>query len=214
MAKGVTDVARYPFVMRNKKIELQVMMQFGTQLNEAQLRSIRDNELSKMIPGLRRDTAKIEKSEFVLIMLKLMNKLSVVDVAYISEIFDALDQNSDGFLSSAMMQAQIEEAQARAVDPSSLGSVIAGTAPGGVPMPWDRKNRNYAAVLDGNVAVDVDTEVLNSMYSEGVYRCTSHLIPFHLFSLVQSRADLHLQRPRDTCLLLSQVSHLLLGALR
>jgi hypothetical protein len=172
MAKAVTDVARYPFVMRNKKIELQVMMQFGTHLNEAQLRSIRDNEFSKMIPGLRRDPSKIEKSEFVLIMLKLMNKLNEVDVAYISEIFDALDQNSDGYLSSAMMQAQIEEAQARAGGPSLVGSAAgAGAAPAGIPIPRDKekKNRNYAAILDGNVAIDADQEVVNSMYSEGAH---------------------------------------------
>lgn len=170
LAKAVTDVARYPFVMRNKKIELQVMMQFGTQLNEAQLKSIRDNELSKMIPGLRRDASKIEKSEFVLIMLKLMNKLSEVDVAYISEIFDALDQNSDGFLSSAMMQAQIEEAQARAAG-SSVGSAMGGVAPtGGMPVPREegrRKNNKASALLDGDVRVEVDSGVLNTMYSEG-----------------------------------------------
>ncbi len=96
LGKAMTDIAKYPFVMRQKKSELQVMMQFGTELTEAQIDSIQKHKLLNLIPKLRRRPDKIEKAEFILIVLQLMGKIQEKDVVYISEIFDALDKNEEG----------------------------------------------------------------------------------------------------------------------
>jgi hypothetical protein len=96
MAKAVTDLASYPFLMREKKTELQVLMQFGTDLSEEQLKQIQDHELINAVPKLRKKKDRVEKSEFVLILLQLMDKIQDTDIVYISEIFDALDKTGDG----------------------------------------------------------------------------------------------------------------------
>lgn len=96
MAKAVTDLASYPFLMREKKTELEVLMQFGTELSEEQLTMIQSSELINALPKLRKSRDRVEKSEFVLILLQLMDKVQDTDIVYISEIFDALDKNGDG----------------------------------------------------------------------------------------------------------------------
>lgn len=96
MAKAVTDLASYPFLMREKKTELQVLMQFGTDLSEEQLSTIQNHELINAVPRLRKSKNRVEKSEFVLILLQLMDKVQDTDIVYISEIFDALDKTKDG----------------------------------------------------------------------------------------------------------------------
>ena len=96
LGKAMTDIAKYPFIMRQKKSELQVMMQFGTELTEAQIDSIQKHNLLSLIPKLRRRQDRIEKAEFILIVLQLMGNIQEKDIVYISEIFDALDKNEEG----------------------------------------------------------------------------------------------------------------------
>ena len=106
MAKAVTDLASYPLIMREKKTELQVLLQFGTRLSEEQLIDIQNNELINIIPKLRKSQDRIEKSEFVLILLQLMDKIKETDVVYISEIFDALAKG-DGIMNTIIIISQL-----------------------------------------------------------------------------------------------------------
>ena len=71
LGKAVTNIAMYPFVLREKKSEIQVMMQFGTELTEDQVENIQKHKLINLIPKLRRSEDKIEKAEFVIILLQV-----------------------------------------------------------------------------------------------------------------------------------------------
>ncbi len=75
-------------------------MQFGTELSEDQLEHIQNNDLTNAVPKLRKSKDCIDRAEFVLIVLHLMDRLRIEDVAYISEIFDTLDHRAEGFKAS------------------------------------------------------------------------------------------------------------------
>ena len=95
-AKGFRDVVTYPMVVRAKDNEARITQQFGEELSERTLRSILKNDFFERISHLKRSDKEIAKSEFVLLVLHMMNKVNEKDILLASKIFDRLDVQSDG----------------------------------------------------------------------------------------------------------------------
>ncbi len=112
-AKGFRDVVTYPMVVRAKENELRITQQFGEELSERTLRSIINTQFFKNVPNLRKDDKSIVKSEFVLLMLHMMNKVHDKDIQLASKIFDRLDTSGCGILSEADQMEQIMKARQR-----------------------------------------------------------------------------------------------------
>ena len=100
LAHGMNTLVAYPLTKKSKQSELRVMMQFGGELTEMTLQEIMCNDLFERIPNLRNDKNSISRSEFILLMLSLMNKTYEKDLMIISSIFDVLDKNKIGVLSA------------------------------------------------------------------------------------------------------------------
>ena len=95
-AKGFRDFFCYPLVVRAKETEMKIIEQFGEELSERTLKSILNSDLLRKIPHLQQDSKALTKSEFVVLVLRLMNKVQEKDVILASEIFDRLDAGQDG----------------------------------------------------------------------------------------------------------------------
>jgi hypothetical protein len=95
-AKGFRDVVCYPLVLRAKTNESKILEQFGEGLSERSLKGILQADLLKRIPRFQQDQKSLYKSEFMLLLLRLMNKVQEKDIIFASEIFDRLDIQKDG----------------------------------------------------------------------------------------------------------------------
>lgn len=112
-AKGFGDIVRYPLVMREKENELRITEQFGEEITEHTLKCILHNKFFDRIPNLRKDDKQLVKSEFVLLLLQMMDKVQDKDVILASQIFDRLDSAADGVLDEADQQEQLRKARER-----------------------------------------------------------------------------------------------------
>jgi hypothetical protein len=109
MAKSFQDFANVPVVMRLKKNENKVINQFTRDLSRQKLELIFNNEFFNRVPRLKRWNSEISKSEFVLMVLTLMNKIEEKDILIVAEAFEKLD-NGKGFLSNEEMQEKVANA--------------------------------------------------------------------------------------------------------
>lgn len=112
-AKGFRDFVCYPLVLRAKENETKIIEQFGENLSERTLRSILSCDLLHKIPRLQLDSKQMTKSEFTVLVLRLMNKVQEKDILLASQIFDRLDIAQDGILSETDQADQIAKARKR-----------------------------------------------------------------------------------------------------
>jgi hypothetical protein len=96
-AKGFRDFVLYPLVLREKSNEMRIVEQFGDGLSERVLKSILQAEVLKKMSRFQRSKQSIHKTEFMVLILQLMNKIQAKDVLFASEIFDRLDLSKRGF---------------------------------------------------------------------------------------------------------------------
>eukprot|EP00602_Paraphysomonas_sp_CaronLab_P011365 CAMPEP_0185041920 /NCGR_PEP_ID=MMETSP1103-20130426/41809_1 /TAXON_ID=36769 /ORGANISM="Paraphysomonas bandaiensis, Strain Caron Lab Isolate" /LENGTH=407 /DNA_ID=CAMNT_0027581861 /DNA_START=391 /DNA_END=1614 /DNA_ORIENTATION=+ len=113
LASGINDLIRYPLIVKSKQNELRVMTQFGGELSEETLRGILNNDFFERIPDLRQKSNSINKGEFILMVLCMMNKVHDKDVIIVSKVFDMLDAGKEGVLSAQHIVSEIARAQAR-----------------------------------------------------------------------------------------------------
>ena len=104
LANGLNTLVAYPLTKKSKQSELRVMLQFGGKLTEETLQEILSHDLFERIPNLRYNEDSISRSEFILLLLSMMNKTYDKDLIIISSIFDVLDKNKVGSLSSQTLQ--------------------------------------------------------------------------------------------------------------
>lgn len=83
-AKGFRDVVTYPMIVKAKENELFITRQFGDELSESTLSNLLQNDFFNRIPNLRRDNKQIQKSEFVLLLLRMMGKVCMNYWQYVS----------------------------------------------------------------------------------------------------------------------------------
>lgn len=129
VARVMNDLITYPLVKKAKQSELKVMMQFGAELSEDTLQHILKDNFFERIPQLRQNEDSISKSEFVLLVLGMMNKLYDKDVIIVSKIFDMLDNNNEGVLSSESIRRQIANARLQEERDSQINEVLSSNMP-------------------------------------------------------------------------------------
>ena len=126
VARIMNDLISYPLVKKEKQSELKVMMQFGGELSEETLRHILANDFFDRVPNLRQNKDSISKSEFILLVLGMMNKLNDKDIIIVSKIFEMLDKHQDGVLSSDTLRREITTARLQEEKDAQLQEILSG----------------------------------------------------------------------------------------
>jgi hypothetical protein len=65
-------------------------------LTEERLKSIFAADLFTRYPTLKRKDEELSKSEFILLVLHLMNKIEEKDVLLVKQLFETMDVNANG----------------------------------------------------------------------------------------------------------------------
>jgi hypothetical protein len=113
LANAVSKVVNYPMMLRARHVEDKVLQQFGGDLSEAMLHKIFHSEIYNRHPNLRVSQDEMSASEFILLLLEMMNKVDEKDIVLASRVFDRLDTNGDRCLSPEDMEFLKEEARKR-----------------------------------------------------------------------------------------------------
>ena len=113
VVRGFTDLVRFPILLRQKSSEVKVMEQFKLGLSERMLAAILQDKTLPSVPHLQQDPSRLQKSEFVLLLLVMMDKLSVPDLVLASSIFQKLDILHEGSLSFEHLRGELERARQR-----------------------------------------------------------------------------------------------------
>lgn len=133
--KGFSDLVRYPMLLREKINEAKVMEQFKLGLSERVLTSILSDRTLRSVPHLQKSSHGLEKSEFVLMLLLMMDKVSIHDLMLTSSIFQKLDIMHEGKLSFDVLKEELQKARHREeeereaamrLETSGLGSMSKG----------------------------------------------------------------------------------------
>lgn len=109
LANGLNSLVAYPLTRKSKQSELKVMLQFGGQLSQQSLQKILQHDLFEKIPNLQNDPESISRSEFIILVLSMMNKTYDKDLLIISGIFDVLDKQRVGSLSAKALQLHAKD---------------------------------------------------------------------------------------------------------
>ena len=96
IAKGFADLVRFPILLRQKISEAKVMAQFKVGLSERVLSALVQDKTLQSVPRLQKDRAHLEKSEFAIMLLVIMDKLSLHDLMLVSAIFDKIWTDATG----------------------------------------------------------------------------------------------------------------------
>ena len=88
----------YALSSRASENELLLIQRFGNNLDEDTIFKIMKSDFFEQIHGLREDKNKITKSEFVLLMLSVMEKVEMNDILFLSKVFEHLDRGYNGKL--------------------------------------------------------------------------------------------------------------------
>jgi hypothetical protein len=124
LARVMNDLIAYPMVKKEKQSELKVMMQFGGELSEDTLQHILTDNFFERVPNLRQNKESISKSEFVLLVLGMMNKVYDKDLIIVSKIFDMLDKHQEGTLSADTLRRQMTNARLHEEQDSQLEDIL------------------------------------------------------------------------------------------
>jgi len=119
MAKSVSNLVKFPLVLRARASEVELLDQFGVKdgttgyLSANKMKAIFENELHEQYPSLTRVKGEMSKSEFVLLVIYMMNKVDDKDILLVGKLFDRLDAGSVGYLTKDHMSQQVRAAQTR-----------------------------------------------------------------------------------------------------
>lgn len=97
IAKALSDIASIPLEARKARLERMVLEQYGSDLS---LDEFEELTRTGAHPGF------CTKNEFILLMLKKLNKISTKDIREAVAQFDALDADGSGVLTSADVEKQ------------------------------------------------------------------------------------------------------------
>ena len=111
MAKAFADFTKIPIVARLKRNEIKVLDQFSGELTKDKLEMILTADLFEDQPLLRLNEDRLARSEFVLLVLTMMNKVEEKDIILVSEIFTRLDGNDNNFLSVEDLEFAMKDAK-------------------------------------------------------------------------------------------------------
>ena len=101
MGKFVGDLAERPLAIRRRKLESQVINQYGATLDEGELWELAGSEQFRQLDLRRPAGAGISRDAFCLMMLVRTEKLEVGDLQRCQAAFDTLDADGSGELDMA-----------------------------------------------------------------------------------------------------------------
>ncbi len=113
MAKSLSSVVKYPLLRRERDNELKLLDQFGGETIESvnKLSQLFDQELFQKYPGLKVNPDEINRTEFILLVLYMMDKVNEKDIIVMLKIFDMIDHDKNGSICKLevelMMRAQL-----------------------------------------------------------------------------------------------------------
>lgn len=116
LATAITHVVDYPMALRARHVEEKVLNQFGGDLSNHMLQKIFHSEIYERHPHLQADKESMGKSEFIILLLEMMNKIDEKDILLAYRVFNRLDINHDGNLSIDDMEILKEKARKREED--------------------------------------------------------------------------------------------------
>lgn len=103
IAKALSDIASIPLERRRRQLEKMVLAQYGEGLSLEELREITESSGNGFCT----------KSEFVLLMLRKLDKVKASDVAAAVRQFDKLDVDGSGILTQEDVVSQMKISEAR-----------------------------------------------------------------------------------------------------
>ena len=92
---------------------MKVYEQFGADVDEKTLEELIDNRYFEHIHNLRVDRLSFSKSEFILLVLSIMNKVEEQDVMHIQKLFAQLNSDNDGILKYTDVRNEMQKARKR-----------------------------------------------------------------------------------------------------
>lgn len=114
-----------PIASSEKRTQLAVLNQFSGQLSYETVHKLMHNDFFENIPDLKTDSEEIQKGEFVLMVMFLMNKINYNDVKLGLKVFESLDRISAGAPMSGLT-----------LDPEAMALALS-TAPPQEKTPFD-----------------------------------------------------------------------------
>jgi hypothetical protein len=135
MARTLMNLVSIPVLMRTRHNEVRFMKQFDEGLSKEQLASIFHSKFFDIIPGVQGQQDRLTKSEFILLLLHMMNKIDLKQVMIAGHLFDKMDKERTGQLTMdkltkemdlAMSEQEIEDMRrmSKEIDISQRGGPV------------------------------------------------------------------------------------------
>ena len=127
MAKSLSSLVKYPLLRRERDNELKLLDQFSGETLESvtKLSRLFDQELFKKYPTLKADKEEINRTEFILLVLYMMDKINEKDIIVILKIFDMMDHDGSGSISKLELEVTMR-AQLSAIDRKEKEKLLSG----------------------------------------------------------------------------------------
>jgi len=115
-----------PIANTQKRHQMAILKQFGGQMSSTTVDTLINNEFFKEIPEIRTDSESIQKGEFVLMILFLMNKINYNDVKLGIQVFENMeralrrDEHRLSSVSTALSEAELRLAYQNLLHKDSL----------------------------------------------------------------------------------------------
>jgi len=108
MAKCLAEIAQLPLKMRRLKQEARVLAQYGSALQEDELRHLVEDKAFDDLGITRERPGECTETEFVISMLLKLDKLKPSDVKRCAAVFGKLDASGDSKLSSTDIRESVK----------------------------------------------------------------------------------------------------------
>lgn len=163
--KAFGEVTRFPMLIKARLDEMKISTQFGENISESTLRGLMNNDFLNISDKMKRNETELAKSEFVILMLHLMGKIEEKDVLLATQVFEFLDKDKTGILTSEKIESEavragererekrLEQEKLEAAEASSLagqassfvtsmGGLVFGAIETALLLPTNEKNEN------------------------------------------------------------------------
>jgi len=105
----VSFVAYVPLLLKKRSRTLLVLLQFTGELDREVVKAIVDADFFSEYPMIQMEKGVVNRSEFILLLLHMMQRISEQDLRLCLKVFDGLDILENGKLSPKMLEADALE---------------------------------------------------------------------------------------------------------
>ena len=126
IAKSLSDFVKYPLARRVMRNEEKVLSQFASSnLKTSTLKLLFENEFHQLVPDLKRAEDEMSKSEFVLLVLLMMEKVQAKDVFLVAKLFENFEGHQKGYLDQHDMLAKLQWAEQQELEQGRRDMLLA-----------------------------------------------------------------------------------------